>query len=372
MIRNKPNRILVFGRDSAVPPISGAGGVSTWGISNGFSKLGCNVLVLSKMYFKRIKPFEKKRNIRIIRCLKYPYFLTKYIWSIELFLSYLLFRPTIVLIRVPDKKFISDLKYLDMVINLITVPVLSKIVFVPEKWSKNLDQVLNHSDYIIYERDGQKKLLDDANQKKSILLPNGIDLNLFNYEKTRSNKQNKNYIVLLGSVDKYRNTIRFVKIFSKSKINKNIKLKIIGDGPDSRALRELIVDLGIENRVDLLGRVQHEKVPFLIKDSLLGVVLPNKDSISYTHPLKLFEFLSMGVPVLTIKELEIINELNPNCLITVDNYLTKNIKKAIEHICFDENTAKLCIIEANKYSWKNCVKKLLLRIKNESNPSLIV
>lgn len=366
-MKTHPKKVLLFTRDSSVPPVSGASGVYSWGITRGFSSRGYKVILVSKMFFKRFIPFSKVNNILIFRSIPYPYLLRKYLWAVELLIFYKLFNPNLVFIRLPEMNFVKDLKYIDKCVNMIKVPVLSKINFVPSRWAKNVENVLIHSTYIVCETKGHKNWLNPSFKDKAIVMPNGIDLSLFDYQRTRASPQNQECIVLLGTIDKYRNTVEIVRAFGESKIDKKIKMKIIGDGPDREKLINAIADLHIEDRVILMGKIPHWEIPAAIKDSLLGVVLPHEDSIEYTSPLKLLEFMSMGVPVLTTSKLEDTKEINQNCLIMINDFSKTAVLEAFESLTdkFPEDISKICANEAKKYSWENMVSRLLSKLGDD-------
>ena len=84
------------------------------------------------------------------------------------------------------------------------------------------------------------------------------------------------------------------------------KLLIVGgkEGSDKmRRLRELAGNVGIENRVLFTGTVPHNSVPVHISacDVLYGVSDPNFP----TAPLKVFEYLACGRPVITTQQREL-------------------------------------------------------------------
>lgn len=69
-------------------------------------------------------------------------------------------------------------------------------------------------------------------------------------------------------------------------------LLLVGDGRGLPALRELVAERGLADRVLLPGRVPHAEIPSWIA-CMDYAVLP--DSNHYGSPVKLFEFMAMGV-----------------------------------------------------------------------------
>lgn len=75
------------------------------------------------------------------------------------------------------------------------------------------------------------------------------------------------------------------------------ELVVAGDGPVRGRLEELADERGVADRVRWLGRVHHERIPALL--AALDVALlpyPAIDGFSFS-PLKLYEYLAAGVPV---------------------------------------------------------------------------
>jgi glycosyltransferase involved in cell wall biosynthesis len=78
-----------------------------------------------------------------------------------------------------------------------------------------------------------------------------------------------------------------------------VKFLIIGDGPTSGQLREMIVQKRLENRVTLLPPVPMEQVARVMAGVDLGVVPKRADGFgNEAFSTKIMEFMASGVPVL--------------------------------------------------------------------------
>ena len=75
-----------------------------------------------------------------------------------------------------------------------------------------------------------------------------------------------------------------------------LTLLMVGDGVDLAAIRALIAARGLGDRVLLPGRVAHGDIPAWIA-CMDYAVLPNSNE--YGSPMKLFEFMAMGVGVVS-------------------------------------------------------------------------
>lgn len=61
----------------------------------------------------------------------------------------------------------------------------------------------------------------------------------------------------------------------------DLRLRIVGDGPERRALSDLAVSLGLVDSIDLIGRVSHEEVPDQLRALDVFVALSRSDSESF-------------------------------------------------------------------------------------------
>lgn len=77
----------------------------------------------------------------------------------------------------------------------------------------------------------------------------------------------------------------------------HLHLAVVGDGPVRAELQALAVELGIQARAHFLGHRDHEGVATLLAASDVAVApYPDLDSFSFS-PLKLYEYLAAGTPV---------------------------------------------------------------------------
>ena len=93
------------------------------------------------------------------------------------------------------------------------------------------------------------------NKNNLITVYNGIDLNKFNFFNKDKNSNELNFL----SVGRFNNQKDYPNLFQaisilRSKINKELKFYIAGDGELRPQLEQLIVDLGISDSVVLLGK----------------------------------------------------------------------------------------------------------------------
>jgi glycosyltransferase involved in cell wall biosynthesis len=72
------------------------------------------------------------------------------------------------------------------------------------------------------------------------------------------------------------------------------KLLLIGDGPEKQSLMDRVAQAGAGRKVFFAGRVDHKDLPKWVSAFHIGVM---PDSNEYGSPMKVFEYMSMGKPV---------------------------------------------------------------------------
>ena len=78
-----------------------------------------------------------------------------------------------------------------------------------------------------------------------------------------------------------------------------LRLQLIGDGPERENLKRLIRERGLEGRISLTGLIPMEKVAEIMATIDLGVVPKRADSFgNEAFSTKIMEFMAMNVPVL--------------------------------------------------------------------------
>jgi glycosyltransferase involved in cell wall biosynthesis len=78
----------------------------------------------------------------------------------------------------------------------------------------------------------------------------------------------------------------------------DLRLRVIGEGPEEEALAALAEDLGIAHRVEFLGLVPLREVPALVRGSIAGLSPHRADDFgSLVFSMKVPEYVSLGLPV---------------------------------------------------------------------------
>lgn len=143
--------------------------------------------------------------------------------------------------------------------------------------------------------------------RKVAVLPNAVNSELFNPgatisdilpKKLREPKGKKFILGFVGSLKPWHG-IRllaeaFLKLYQQDKI---YHLLIVGDGPEKKFLEELQMKNNLNGALTLLGAVPHHKIPGLIQQMDVALAPYPKLEHFYFSPLKLFEYMAVGKPV---------------------------------------------------------------------------
>lgn len=159
---------------------------------------------------------------------------------------------------------------------------------------------LKKSDIIItVSNDVKKKIIKyyNLNSENIRVIGNGVDIDMFKpmemVECQRKLKlaQGYKYIVYVGSLEYWQRVDKLLDVMELIKSKRSdIKLLIIGDGPEMNKLKHIGQDKKILDVVSFMGRIEHEKIPLYINAGSICVA-PFKSSRS-ASPLKLFEYMA--------------------------------------------------------------------------------
>lgn len=144
-------------------------------------------------------------------------------------------------------------------------------------------------------------------KRKVEVLPNAVNSELFNPqvattdslpEKFKIQKTKKFILGFVGSLKPWHGirllTEAFLKLYKE---DRNYHLLVVGEGPEKKFLEEVQKRSHLNGALTLLGAVPHHRVPGLIQHMDVAIAPYPKLENFYFSPLKLFEYMAMGKPV---------------------------------------------------------------------------
>lgn len=172
------------------------------------------------------------------------------------------------------------------------------------------DKIIAITQYL--REDLDKKGID---AKKIFIIPNGVELELFNplkFQKDEINKIRDSFganklIVFSGSLQDLNMIIDSAsEVVSKIK---GVKYLIIGDHRDplrsKLAWEQKVKSKGLEQYFEFLGRKPHEEIPkYLLCADVCVDSFPNEPYYAAAHPIKLLEYGACEKPVVATRVTE--------------------------------------------------------------------
>ena len=143
------------------------------------------------------------------------------------------------------------------------------------------------------------------NEDKLVILKNAVDTKLFKPSSNGTNLQLRSkygikekdiLILFVGYLDVFKGIFEILEAFHNiKKANKNVKLLIVGTGPQERDMKRKVLELNLKRFVFFTGGLNHHDLPGYYQEADI-FVLP-----SYTEglPLSILEAMSCGLPIIT-------------------------------------------------------------------------
>lgn len=150
---------------------------------------------------------------------------------------------------------------------------------------------------------------NEYNYEKDIyIVPTGIDCSRFQkknldqkkLEKVKKQlgyKKNDFVVIFVGRMAQEKNIEFLLKSMVHIK-NKNIKLLLVGDGPDKKKYEELSKKLNVDKSVKFIGRVAWGDMPYYYHNSNITITA----SLTETQGLTVIEAMSASLPVVCIDD----------------------------------------------------------------------
>lgn len=140
---------------------------------------------------------------------------------------------------------------------------------------------------------------------KIIVIPNGVDVTRFNSAISRNktiemeyNLMNNIVLGFVGNFVKWHNFDLLIETFNDIAKERNLKLMLVGDGPARSEIQDSINKYVIQDKVLITGSIDHMRIPEFIQ--LMDIcIIPHSNE--FRSPIKMFEYMAMGKPVVAPK-----------------------------------------------------------------------
>lgn len=215
----------------------------------------------------------------------------------------------------------------------------------------------------------QKSLVDEFKLQNTRVVYNGIDISSTTINK---NKIIKNDIVYVGRVEKVKGIellIKAVSILKEKGIDTN--LCIVGEGDYSVNIKKLVEELDIKDRINIVGRQNHNKVGKIMNESKI-FVYPSIWQEAFG--ISIIEAMEQGCICIAFKKggiPEIINDYENGFIIEKESeeLLAEKLEYVLR-IFAEGKTEKIkekALKTAQRFSIENTIKNLRLEYENVLN-----
>ncbi len=190
------------------------------------------------------------------------------------------------------------------------------------KWMESWN--IRHADLVLSINEGLREytIRIGAKREKTGVIRAGIDLERYDPSKVTGEEIRRQYgiakddIVLffMGWLYHFSGLKEVARELAKIKDQyPKIKLFIVGDGDAYENLKELREQLHLEDRMILAGKQPFEKIPQLIAAADICLLPAYDNEIMHDIvPIKMYEYMAMGKPILSTKLYGILTEFGNN------------------------------------------------------------
>ncbi|HEC81218.1 MAG TPA: glycosyltransferase WbuB [Thermoplasmatales archaeon] len=207
--------------------------------------------------------------------------------------------------------------------------------------------------------------------KKIGIWPSGVSMERFGYSNQPLNTKGLNKFTLLyhGSYGKGRGIENLILAIGKLKkeVREKVRLLLVGiPVEDQGRFLRLCERVGVKKHVEILPVVEHEKIPYYIHLSDVGVIPLPPDKVWWrvSVPLKTLEYLAMGKPVIATS-IPFHRRLfeKGECGVIIDTNSPEALADAITYLYRNKEKLRVMgktgreIVEKN-YTWDDAAFKL--------------
>lgn len=197
------------------------------------------------------------------------------------------------------------------------------------------------------------------------VIPTGMDLKPYRHADGKAMRSDQGWqddIVLIstGRLAVEKNWPVLVQAAQKVyQQHPEMRLVLIGDGPEKSALEQLAAELGIAERVSFIGQVSFSEVPIYLKAADVFAFA----SVTETQGLVTIEAIAAGLPVVAVDgsgTRDIIQHGKQGFLVQNDpDALAEAINRLLDSPSLRKKFQRNALKRAKTFDMKNCTRKLL-------------
>jgi glycosyltransferase involved in cell wall biosynthesis len=210
--------------------------------------------------------------------------------------------------------------------------------------------------------------LKSDNHNNTHVIPNGVDAHRFHPEVAPAiidQAKGRKIIGFVGSLKPWHDIKTLLTAFRTLIQNKdNVHLLIVGDGPLREWIEGYISGADMTDLVTITGWTDHSQLPEILKAMDIAVAPYPKLAGFYFSPLKLYEYMAVGTPVIAsdIGQIsKMINDGENGLLFPPGDHsaLTSALEKLINNSEFCDVLGQSAVSSVAERTWQNNARKIL-------------
>lgn len=211
----------------------------------------------------------------------------------------------------------------------------------------------------------------NVDKEKVVYFPNGTDFSMFKSGLSKEEARaivglpdDEKIVIYTGQLFSWKGVDTLIK--SVDYLDEKTKIYLIGGLEDDVARLKKDIHQANDERIAFVPFQLHKDIPIWMRAADV-LVLPNtakeKISMFYTSPMKLFEYMLIGRPIVASAIPSIMEILNDNNSFLAEPDNPKSFADNIEKALIDSAQVKMLVKNAQEdvkfYSWDNRAKKII-------------
>jgi len=296
----------------------------------------------------------------------FDYFMVYKLFKHKNSFDYFYFRPSVLTFLQPIFAKLFGYKVIKEINGILEYELVANDKSYLSKLSKFFDVISSKiSDQLICVSQGvadyQSKF---ANSNKISIVPNGICVDEISTKNAKTYKSGEVLvIVFVGVLAPWQGVLEFLSLINNYSNKNLIRIEIIGTGIDLKQIENVMLRKSLN--IKLHGWVNNKsKIDSIIQNSHIAII-PRFNKEIKGSPLKLFKYMSLGIPILATKIDGVFNlEEVRDEVIFFDYSNQNNLFEKLDDIIFNKKIlpkgSKLKEILKNSYTWSHAYKKIFI------------
>ena len=160
--------------------------------------------------------------------------------------------------------------------------------------SKLFLRILNDAQFVgVRGKASENQLVNLGIKPEKFFVPTGV--NVLDFEHFKPSLEKKNYdLIYIGRLDKNKQVQKIIRAAGQVfQARPNLKVSLVGDGPERSILEKLVIELGLVDVVTFLGSQPYDEVPNRLNEARIFMMASDFEGL----PVAMLEALCCGLPV---------------------------------------------------------------------------